>query len=159
MIRCLLPKRRIPEKKEKNTKIVLKTMFPGYLLINVKMDFCTYYEIIKIPNVISLLTYNNKKDRTTSDHNTLIEGEANYFKALPSEEVNLILKLIDDNDIVEFSKAFFDGEKLVIESGPLRELSCSIKKIEIRKSRAKISLNFMETQYLMDVGILITREQ
>ncbi|MCY9761951.1 hypothetical protein M5X06_17125 [Paenibacillus alvei] len=50
-----VPKRLVPERREGEFYSVVKTLFPGYLLINTKMTPSIYYELKKIPKYYRML--------------------------------------------------------------------------------------------------------
>ncbi|WP_068773786.1 antiterminator LoaP [Paenibacillus sp. FJAT-26967] len=147
---CCVPKRKVPEKKDGVVNAVIKPMFPGYVFLQIHMDFKTYYEIQAIPEVIKVLNYENKKDKQVSQE----QGhEEMYFKSIPDEEMEHLIKLMDDKAIVDYSTVLLNNNVITIVSGPLKGMEGSIKKIDKHKKRAKLLLNFLGCEKLIDLGI------
>ncbi|WCT58018.1 antiterminator LoaP [Paenibacillus kyungheensis] len=147
---CLVPKRKVPEKKNGIINHVVKIMFPGYVFLQTKMNFFKYDLIKTIPHIIYFLNYRNKKD---SSLNSSGQHEEAFFKFIPDNEMNGLLNLINlENDTLEYSKFCLDQEKLTIISGPLIGMEGRIKKIDRRKQRAKLLINVMGQEKLVDIG-------
>lgn len=81
---------------------MIKTFFPGYVLINLDMDTSIYYVIKKIPKVYNILRQ---------------DGE--YYSSISDEEINPILRLLKDTDLIDYSKIFIENSKVIVNSGPL----------------------------------------
>jgi|GEM_PF-135193 len=147
--KCCVPKRRVPEKKNGQVSHVVKTMFPGYVFIQLEMNFDIYYEIKTIPNIHSLLNFTNKKDKELQQNN----AEETFFKYIPNEEMTRLLTLINfESDVMEYSQLLIKNGRVTILSGPLVGKEGLLKKIDKHKSRAKLSINFMGGEKLIDVG-------
>ncbi|MEN8907426.1 MAG: antiterminator LoaP [Clostridiales bacterium] len=134
-IYAVVPKRKLLEKKKGVKKEVVKNLFKGYVLIKTEMNNEKFKKIIKIPFVIDIL------------------GTGSYFSEIPKNEVKHILKLVNNDGVIEFSKITIDGNRVFIKSGPLMESEFEIIKIDIRKSRAKIKFNFLNEEKYIDVGV------
>lgn len=145
---CFIPKRKVPERKEGKITHVIKIMFPGYVFLNVSMNFSLYYQIVAIPGVYSLLNYSNKKD-INFQYN---DGEY-FFKFIPDGEMNKLLALVNlDNDVMEYSTFLLEEDKIKILAGPLIGMEGYIKKIDRRKQRAKLEMDFMGVKKIIDIG-------
>lgn len=134
-VTCLIPKRRLIERKQGNKQQVLKKMFPGYVLINTEMNSKIYYTLKKIPDLIRIV-------------NT---GE--YYVMIPQEEIDYILLLLGKGDVVDVSKIFIVNSKTLVKSGPLKGMEGLITTVNKRKMRAKIMVQFMGRKEEIDVGI------
>jgi transcription termination/antitermination protein NusG len=137
-LHAVVPKRRLPERRNGITRQVLKTMFPGYVLIHTRMDVDIYYRLKDVPHCIRVLKHNGS-----------------YYTKIGDEEIRVVSQLWDSEGIVEPSSIFFAGSRVIVKSGPLQGLEAMIKKVDKRKNRAKILLPFMGQEQLMDVGIEI----
>ncbi|SDD50579.1 acyl carrier protein [Paenibacillus sp. CF095] len=147
---CFIPKRMVPERKNGVVNHVVKIMFPGYVFLQTKMDFSKYNKIQKIPNIISLLNYCNKKD---IKFDVGVEKEEAFFKFIPDDEMKVLLELTNpENDTMEYSEFWLNQGKLTILSGPLKGMEGRIKKIDKRKQRAKLAINIMGQENLVDIG-------
>ncbi|APO47188.1 hypothetical protein BS614_26150 [Paenibacillus xylanexedens] len=147
---CCIPKRMVPEKKNGKVNHVVKKMFPGYVFIQTKMDFCKYNKLKKIPHIIAFLNYCNKKDII---FDAAVENEDAFFKSITDNEMKLLLELLNpQNDTMEYSKFCLDQGNLNIVSGPLIGKEDRIRKIDKRKQRAKITINIMGKEKYVDIG-------
>jgi len=142
---CLVPLRVVPEKQKGITLNVNKTLFPGYVFIKVSMNAEFYYAIKNTPKIYRILR--------SGKHN---EGDIEtYFTSIDEREMDFIIQLTGENGIISFSKAFLTGDRIVVSNGPLKGLERVIKKIDKRKKRAKILLNFLGDEQQVDVGLII----
>lgn len=147
-IECCIPKRIVPEKRNGEIVEVIKLMFPGYVFFHVKMNATIYYKIKSIPYILKILNYRNKKDSISNSETNEVD-----FKSIPDEEMLTILKLINQNDLIEFSKIMVLNTRVCVISGPLRGLEGIVKKIDKHKRRAKISLKILGRENLIDLGV------
>ncbi|QFQ28667.1 antiterminator LoaP [Bacillus thuringiensis] len=159
VLRCLLPKRLVPERKNGEVYRSVKLIFPGYLFVRTHMTFKIYYELKKSPRVLSLLNYLNSKDRCCDSNKKNLseidvpDEEDTFFKNVPDEEMSHILKLLDDTGTLRYSQIVVQDSKVFVHSGPLTGMEGMIKKIDKRKKRAKVSIHFMDSDKMIDVGI------
>lgn len=153
-LECVIPKRKIPEKRNGHYFDVIKKMFPGYILLRMRMDFSTYYKINDIPMIYKLLSYHdlNKRKFQFGEHTSQEDQEA-YFKQIPDEEMKQILELINQDEVLGYSKVLIEDSKVTVKSGPLKDMESIIKKIDKHKKRAKIMVHFFEKEIILDVGL------
>ena len=134
--RNMVPKRRLIEKKGGEPYSVIKKLFPGYVFICIDMDV-EKYEIIKgIPKLIRFLS------------------TGAYYSPIDDSEMSVILRLVGD-DIIGYSKVFVENAKILVKEGCLYGMEGIIKKVDKHKNRAKIQLDFMGEQRIVDVGVEI----
>ncbi|QOS80436.1 antiterminator LoaP [Paenibacillus sp. JNUCC31] len=159
VLQCLVPKRLVPERKNGEVYHAVKLIFPGYLFIRTHMTFKLYYEIKKTPRVLSLLSYLNPKDRCCDWSKKSISNmgdsvdEDTFFKNVPDDEMSQILKLLDDKGMLSYSQVVVQESEVFVQSGPLTGMESMIKKIDKRKKRAKVSIHFLDSDKVIDVGI------
>jgi transcription termination/antitermination protein NusG len=134
-VTSLIPKRKLIEQKQRKKQLVLKKMFPGYVLVNMEMDLNKYYKLKKIPYIIRILN----------------SGE--YYTKISQEEMALILHLLIGGDVVDFSSIYIVNSKVIVRSGPLEGMEGLITSVDRRKMRAKIIVPFMGLVRKIDVGI------
>lgn len=115
----------------KNSRVVrkeLKPMFPGYVFADSILDDRTFvtqaYKYARFSKCIFKLLGNQNVD---------------YMK-LSEEEKNYLLGFYDNRFIAEESKGFIIGDKIFINSGPLKGRESIIKKIDRHKRRAEIEM-------------------
>lgn len=147
---CFVPKRKIPEKRKGVFYDSLKIMFPGYVFIHTEMDYITYYKIQEIPEVIKMLNYNNKKDRCVSKS---IGDENLFFKFIPDSQMQSMLKIANENDVIDYIKIALRNKRVSVLSDSFKELERKIMKIDKRKRRAKLIFNILGSEKTMEFGI------
>ncbi len=134
--RNMVPKRRLIEKKGGKPYPVIKKLFPGYVFICTDMDLEKYKIIKSIPNLIRFLS------------------TGAYYSPIDYSEMSVILRLVGD-DIIGYSKVFAENSKILVKEGCLYGMEGIIKKVDKHKNRAKIQLDFMGEQRIVDVGVEI----
>ncbi|PWU67368.1 antiterminator LoaP [Gracilibacillus dipsosauri] len=145
----VIPKRKIPERRSGKVYHVKRYLFPGYVLVKTNMNSYIYHKIKKIPNFYRLVNRGGYYSKNT--------GET--FTKIDEEEIIPLLKLLSKDDIIDFSKVYIENSKVLVKSGPLKGMEGIIRKIDKRKNRAKILLNFMGREKTIDVGIEVLSNQ
>lgn len=140
---ALVPKRKVPEKKNGMVRQVVKLFFPGYVLIKTSMNPETFYKLKKIPKCFSLVNngpyYSNEC--------------GSYFSSISDEEITPLLELLDHEDIIDYSVIRIENSKVLVTSGPLVNKESMIKKVNLHKCRAKILLRFFGKEANIEVGV------
>ncbi|MNG29122.1 hypothetical protein D3C84_1144960 [compost metagenome] len=73
--------------------------------------------------------------------------------------MSTVLKLLNQQHVIDYSQVFIKNSKVHVQSGPLIGQEEIIKKIDFRKNRAKVSLPFLGGEKIVDLGIeVIGRE-
>ncbi|SDD51794.1 transcriptional antiterminator NusG [Paenibacillus sp. CF095] len=158
-IRAIVPKRKLIERRLGQPYEVCKTMFPGYVLVNAQMNTKIYYELKRIPSCYRLLNrchssiHNNEQRSVICNPGETLETYT--FSKIEEIEMRLILQLIGESEIIDCSALYIENAKVRVSSGPLKGKEGIIKKIDKRKRRARIALNFMGHEKLLDVGIIL----
>jgi len=134
-LRHLVPKRKLIEKKGGKSYQVIKKLFPGYVFICVHMDLEKYKIIMNIPNLICIL------------------NTGAYYSQVNNSEMSVILRLVGNDDIIDYSRVYVENSKILVKEGCLFGIEGIIKKIDKHKNRAKVQLNFMGELRFVDVGI------
>jgi transcriptional antiterminator NusG len=146
-IHAIVPKRKLQERKQGQIIEVCKTMFPGYVLINTRMNSNIYYTLKRIPRYYRLLNKYSHNDQNEEFY------ENNLFSKIDDSEMDSILQLIDHDGTIDYSTLYLEDGKVFVRKGPLMGLEGVIKKIDKRKKRARIVLNFMGNEICLDLGI------
>ncbi|MGF9909124.1 antiterminator LoaP [Brevibacillus porteri] len=156
----IVPKRIVPEKKNGELLRVEKNLFPGYIFVKTEMNFSTYYSIKRHSKIIRILNYLNKidltYDSTVSPRNCRGHQnyeEEHYFKKIPEEEMSIILKLLNNDEQIDFSQVYTQDFKVYVESGPLKGMEGIIKKIDMHRRRVKVLVSLMGDERIIDLGI------
>lgn len=135
VLSSLVPKRKLLERKSKATSYITKKLLPGYVLIHTNMEDDKYKTIVEIPRVIKILNYDS------------------YYSKISESEMSTILKLTNLAETIGFSKIYIEGSSIVVKDGPLKGMEGIIRKINKRKSRATVNINFMGNLKTIDLGI------
>ncbi|WP_010492583.1 antiterminator LoaP [Paenibacillus elgii] len=154
-LNAIVPKRKLQERKQGRAYEVCKTMFPGYVLIKTRMNVNSYYELKQIPKCYRLLNKYNRMDTRESlqESGMDAEQESNLFFKIEEQEMALITQLMDSNATIGYSTVYVKNSKVIVCDGPLKGKEAIIEKIDRRKNRARISLEFMQKRVCFDVGI------
>lgn len=139
---AIVPKSRLTERTKGKYYEVLKPLFPGYILINTIMNAHSYYIIRQIPKVYSILSQAEE-----------------YYTNINIEEMKPILKLINENNIIDYSKIFIENSKVYVKDGPLHGMEGIVKRVDKRKGRATIALDFMGESRMIDLGVEILNKR
>jgi transcriptional antiterminator NusG len=131
----VIPKRKIPEKRNGKYHCVLKKLFPGYILLNADLNIEKYHVIKCIPELIKIL------------------GNGTYYSPINENEISVLLKLTNYDGIIDYSKIYVENSIVYVKDGPLLGFEGLIKKIDMHTNRAKIQINFMGEPRLVDVGL------
>lgn len=162
--RAIVPMRRLLERKQGLLREVYKPILPGYVLVNIHMNAVQYNKLRNIPRVIKLLnkyTSHDKKkiEKQVEGNKSIVEKFESYILSqIENEEIEPILQLINSDNIIDFSSLYFENTKVVVHSGPLKGQEGIIRKIDKRKCRAKVCLNFLGNEKLIDLGIEMIKQ-
>lgn len=133
----LVPKRKIFERKQGIRREVVKTMFPGYVLLETEFISEFFLKARNSPHVIRFLRVNS------------------CFLEIRKEEIKQILKMSEPDGLIEISRGFLENDIVKIVEGPLLGMEGIIIKIDKRKGRAKVKFTLNEKSLLIDLGIEI----
>lgn len=112
-------------------------IFPSYIIVQSEalIDSKALTEFKKIPDFYYFL--NSNKD----------------IVPLSNSDLALIKRLIEFGPKIGSSLICFDeNERIVVIEGPLKGMEGNIIKVDRRKQRAKICIDFLGTSYTMDLG-------
>lgn len=132
----IIPTRELKERKNGKWHYVRRKLFPGYIFIKTSMNIDMYYKLKNAPGIIRLLR---------SEDEILTVSE---------EELNILNIFLSNNDTnIGISELYRDKDIIRIISGPLLGLEGQIVKLNFRKGRAKVSINFMNEVRVVELGI------
>lgn len=132
---CIVPKRKLREKREGKYHHVLRTIFPGYVFTRLDMDIHKYKSLLKIPGIIKVL------------------NNGTYYSKVDESEISVILRLLGEGEVIDYSKIYTEGSKIFIKDGPLYGMEGVIKRVDKHKSRARVLLKLLGEERYIDVGI------
>ena len=131
----LVPKRKIIERKQGVKREVIKIMFPGYVLLETETIVEFFLQARNSPYIIRFL----RNDTS--------------FLEVKKEEIQPILSMVDSRGLIQMSKALIEDDKVRITDGPLLGREGVIKKINMRKGRARVKFIINDSSLLIDLGI------
>jgi transcriptional antiterminator NusG len=134
-LHSLIPKRVVPEKRNGKYEKVLKKLFPGYILVQTELNDEMYQSIKYIPHLIKILGYGTN------------------YSPINEAEIAMILKLINNEGIIDYSKVLIENSTVHVKDGPLIGLEGLITRINKHTRRAKIKLNFIGEPRIIELGI------
>ena len=123
-----------------------RPLFPGYVFVETNlesMDFLKLFNgfIYDSTDIIKLLRYGES-------------GEA----AIDIEERRRFEYLFKGKRCLEHSQGFIEGDKIVIENGPLKGQECNIKYINRHNHCAKVEFKMFDKTILADVALEIVKK-
>jgi len=136
-LKCFVPKRKLRERKDGKWEEKVRTIFPGYILVNGYIGEEEYYFFKEIPGLLRILKDN---------YEPLEIGE---------QDIEVLSKLIRSGEIIDSSSVLVESGKINVVSGPLYGLEGLIESIDKRKGRARVRLNFAGEPRLVDLSVLI----
>jgi transcriptional antiterminator NusG len=134
-IRVHFPQRRLPVKSQGISRNILAPVFPGYIFIETegKIDPDVHWALRRTDGFYRFLPSNQN------------------VQPLSGQDLEVVLHFIHVGPVAEKSKVYFDeNDKIVISEGPLKGLEGRIIKVDKRKGRAKIKLDFYNNSYAID---------
>jgi len=137
----LVPKRELVEYYEGVKRLVKRTMFPGYILLNTD----------SIEQIYAFLS-----SRWHSNIYAMLKS-GGFFQEIPAAEIVPIINLINKDGTITSSSLFLENDKVIVKEGPLLNYTGLIRKINARKGRAKIILNFLGRECKIDIPIKCLR--
>lgn len=132
-----IPKKIIKERKNGKWYRRIRNLFPGYIFIHGVMDESNYEKLKRVPGLYKLLCTDREPVQ------------------IPPREIEVFSHLFDDDDTIQESDIFMEGDKITIVSGPLTSLQGRILKIDKRKGRARVILEFLGEERIIDLGVNI----
>ena len=138
-LRLIVPKRKLRERKNGAWIDVARTLFPGYVLINSGQKVDQLRQLRDITGLIRILRNGHE------------------LAEIARSEVELINKLIMNDDLIGYSTVLAQGSAIKVIEGPLLSLEGYIKSIDTRKGRAKVVFDFLGEKRTIDLGVDILR--
>jgi len=135
-------KRRLPIRKGGKTTDEIKPIFPGYIFVESESVDAELFNIMRSTKNFLRFLKNNKD-----------------IKSLENKDLTILQHFMRLGETAEISTVTFDeNSRIVIKSGPMQGLEGLIVKVDKRKRRAKISLDFANEKFLIDLAFNILEE-
>ena len=131
------PKKVIKERKGGKWYQSRRNLFPGYILIYGILDEKNYKQLWDVPGLFKLLCTDREP------------------VPIPAQEIEVFASLFDDEGTIQESEIFMEGDEITIISGPLTSLQGKIQRIDRRKGRARVLLDFLGEERVIDLGVNI----
>ena len=139
-LNMIIPQRQLRQRALGKWSEIRKPIFPGYILVNSIMDGTECFRINRTEKVVKVLT-----------------DQQGFPKPILESELTPILNLIRDGEIILPSKVIAAGNSIQVISGPLLNMEGYVKKVNLRKGRAQILLDFMGREKKVDLGIEVLK--
>ncbi|AEE17179.1 NGN domain-containing protein [Treponema brennaborense DSM 12168] len=135
-IQFLFPKRRLIIRRQGEQVNELMPLFPGYVFIETEKLSTELYNVARSAKYFSRFLPNNQN-----------------ICSLSGKDLAVLKHFIGFGAVAESSKVYFDeNDRIVVTSGPLHGLEGSIVKVDRRKHRAKVKLDFANECFLLDLA-------
>ena len=119
---------------------IRKPMFPGYVFISTEMIDELYEELRKVPKLTKVL------------------GTDHTVTPISQREERLIKSLTNKQHIAEMSIGYIEGDKLVIQEGPLIGMEALVKKIDRHKRIAILTVTMFGNSTDVTMGLEVLRK-
>jgi transcriptional antiterminator NusG len=137
----LVPKREIIERKDGEERNVLKTMFPGYLIVGTEQIF----EFAKIAKQNSSVLY-------------ALTGDAEFLEIYP-DEISYIIYMTDDEGVIGISEAEYDkNNRIRVLAGPLKGQEGRITVVDKRRGRVKVKFMWANIRREIWLGVRVVEK-
>lgn len=133
------PKRRLSIRRGGKRITELQPIFPGYIFVETEdMDF----ELISIMRAAPLFYRFLKSNQEITP--------------LQGSDLQILKHFLDFGPVAEISKVYFDeNDRIVVTEGPLAGLEGSIIRVDKRKQRAKVQLDFANNALTIDLSFTV----
>ncbi len=134
-------RRKLRERKEGKWHMVERKLFPGYIICEGDMTEENWH---KINNV---------------EVNARVLRNDDTFLTLTSQEIDVLTTLDKESSgLMDMSEGFYEGDQIVINSGPLKGQEARIASVNKRKGRAKVKLSFCGSERIVELGIRLVEK-
>lgn len=125
---AFVPKMNMMYRKQGESLLVAKTMFPGYVFIECEM------------NQADLLLFLKDLHERVPKFMKLLKVDKEGTSVLYPDEKEYMQSLLNENHVLDHSVGLIEGDKAIITEGPLKGLENTILKIDRHKRRALIEV-------------------
>jgi transcriptional antiterminator NusG len=134
--RLYWPRRALRIRRQGEWKDSVAAIFPGYLFLQAESIPPALYGALK--RISGFLRY--LKDNQ-------------HIEPLNERDREILLHFLSYGEVVQRSRVFFDRDNRIrVISGPLKGMEGRVVKVDRRKGRARIRLEFYEDSFLIDFG-------
>jgi transcriptional antiterminator NusG len=123
------------EVREGKRKTVERRVFPGYILVQMKMDEDSWYVVRNTPGVTGFV------------------GMGNEPTALRPEEVSQIMRRMEEPTPI-FKIAFKPGQRVRIIDGPFNDFHGTVGDIDVEKAKVRVMVSFFGRETPVELDFL-----
>lgn len=123
------------EVKEGKRRTIERRVFPGYILVNMKMTEESWYVVRNTPGVTSFV------------------GMGNDPTPLRPEEVSQIIKRMEA-DAPRIKVTFRQGERVRIVDGPFNDFRGTVDEIDMERAKVRVMVNFFGRETPVELDFL-----
>ena len=136
------PKRKLPIRRMGKTVHEIRPVFPGYIFVAADgID----------PELFNIM-------RATKDFTRFLKNNRD-ITAIEGRDLTILRHFLQFGGVAETSEVSFDeNDRIIVKSGPMQGLEGFIVKVDKRKKRAKISLDFAKENFLIDLAFDVLEE-
>jgi transcriptional antiterminator NusG len=132
----IFPKRILKIRKSGILKDEAKPVFPGYFFIEAENINTELYNTLRGTKGFYRFLKSNQE-----------------ITALTGKDLSILQHFINFGQTISTSQVYFDeNDRICVTSGPLKGLEGMIIKVDKRKNRAKIKMDFANENLLIDLG-------
>jgi transcriptional antiterminator NusG len=140
-IKLYFPKREYFERRQGKNEKVQKPVFSGYVFLEIKDCYSIDILFSQLRAVEGFLRFLHSNDNITQ---------------LTGRDLEIVLRFLQNKGITGISKVYFnENDRIVVKAGPLAGLEGAITKVDKRKRRARVRLNFCSEAFAVDLGFEI----
>jgi transcriptional antiterminator NusG len=134
--RLFFPKRRLTLRRGGKPVQEVKPLFPGYVFIEAETIDTELYKTIK----------------QTPDFFRFLKSNQN-ITPLSDRDLAIIKHFVSFGEVANASQVYFnESDRIVVAAGPLKGFEGSIVKVDRRKKRAKIQIDFSDNSFFLDLA-------
>ncbi|MDR0380660.1 MAG: antiterminator LoaP [Oscillospiraceae bacterium] len=134
--RVLVPKRKLMQIRGGRREVVTKMLFPGYVFLEAgETDFFL------------------RTLRRHSKYFKILYGGDLSAEAIPREEIEPILRLVNEKGEIDFSDVYFEGNRIRALNGPLTNFQGTIVRVNKRYGRVTIRFEVGRQVHDVDIGV------
>ena len=124
LTQVLIPKEEVIEMRDGKKKAKTRVFFPGYMLVEMKLDKATEHLILNTPQVINFV------------------GPKNKPQPLRKVEVDRILGRVDQGKGTQVIEVPFKvGDSIKVIDGPFKDFSGVVRDINLEKRKVKVMVS------------------
>ena len=121
----LVPTEEVVEMKSGQKRTSERMFFPGYVLVQMKLDDDSWHLVKETPRVMGF-----------------IGGKADKPAPITDKEANLILQRVQDSEETPRPKTMFEpGEMVRVTDGPFNDFNGTVEEVNYEKSKLRVAVS------------------